>query len=273
MEDLAVWLQILYGVLCVWMVMVAGLMAGLTLSFFAQDPSRLEAMLKVDSMPRKKRGRIKTLLNLLAHKHRLLISLIVINMVMDETLPVLLDQLVPTGMSIILSVTAIVIFGEILPQAVCAKYTFQIAGFFALPMQLITWILLPITWPLSLILDWALGRSHEIQSFTTEELKQLILSSGMNTDDPFHYSLSFFESPIERFIETTVSSFQGVYVSARADESISAVLKRIHGSREEMLEEEEICSNIVVIDTEDSTNIMGYTSEDHIMKLYQPFSQ
>ena len=61
-----------------------------------------------------------------AHPHYLLATLLLCNAAAMETLPIFLDRLLNPAAAIIISVTAILIFGEILPQAVCKRYGLQV---------------------------------------------------------------------------------------------------------------------------------------------------
>jgi metal transporter CNNM len=56
---------------------------------------------------------------ILKEHHRLLTTLLLMNAIAMESLPIFLDRIVPTFWAILISVLAVTIFGEILPQAVC----------------------------------------------------------------------------------------------------------------------------------------------------------
>jgi len=49
------------------------------------------------------------------HRHLLLVTLLVSNAACLESLPIFLDKLVPSWLAIVLSVTAVLFFGEIIP--------------------------------------------------------------------------------------------------------------------------------------------------------------
>jgi metal transporter CNNM len=56
-------------------------------------------------------------------RHWVLVSLLLGNVITNETLPIVLDQDVRGGwFAVLASTMLIVIFGEIIPQSVCAKY-------------------------------------------------------------------------------------------------------------------------------------------------------
>lgn len=55
-------------------------------------------------------------------QHFLLVTLLLCNAVAMEALPLFLDRLADPVTAILISVTAVLVFGEILPQAVCSRY-------------------------------------------------------------------------------------------------------------------------------------------------------
>src|SRR3972149_3259960 len=79
-DVLSLVLEIIYISASIVMIGVAGIASGLTLSFFAQDVTRLEILQRV-SPSSTIRARVSIILRLLQHRHRLLITLIVTNMI------------------------------------------------------------------------------------------------------------------------------------------------------------------------------------------------
>ena len=76
----------------------------------------------------KTRGYAKRILPLIERHHLLLVTLLLGNALCMEALPLFLDKIVPFMAAIILSVTGVLIFGEILPQAVCSRYGLAIGA-------------------------------------------------------------------------------------------------------------------------------------------------
>jgi len=56
-----------------------------------------------------------------ANQHFLLVTLLLCNAVSMEALPLFLDRLADPVTAIIISVTAVLLFGEIIPQAICTR--------------------------------------------------------------------------------------------------------------------------------------------------------
>lgn len=67
----------------------------------------------------KERQRAARVHALISRHHLLLVTLLLWNAAAFESLPIFLDKLAPTYAAIIISVTFILIFGEVIPQALC----------------------------------------------------------------------------------------------------------------------------------------------------------
>jgi metal transporter CNNM len=91
-----------------------------------------------------------------------------------EALPICINMLVPEYMAILLAVTAVLIFGEILPQAVCTGPN-QIAIAATLAPVVRTLMIMegPIAHPIALMLDCFLGK-HTTNRYKNTDLKALI---------------------------------------------------------------------------------------------------
>jgi Mg2+/Co2+ transporter CorB len=62
-------------------------------------------------------------------RHWVLVSLLLSNVITNETLPIVLDQDVKGGwFAVFASTILIVVFGEIIPQSICAKYGLAIGA-------------------------------------------------------------------------------------------------------------------------------------------------
>ena len=95
------------------------------------------------------------------------------NVIVNESLPIFLDSVLGGGIAaVIVSTSAIVIFGEIVPQSVCARYGLAIGAFFSPFVLLIMYAFAPIAYPIALLLDHMLG-THDT-SYRKEELRSLV---------------------------------------------------------------------------------------------------
>src|SRR5687768_3133543 len=89
-----------------------------------------------------------------------------------ETLPLFLDRLLNPIAAILLSVTAILIFGEIVPQAVCKRYGLHVGAYLSWLVHILKWVTAPVSWPIAKLLDWLLG--HNTVLFRRAELRALL---------------------------------------------------------------------------------------------------
>lgn len=56
------------------------------------------------------------------------------------------------------STVLIVIFSEILPQAICSRHGLAVGAFFAIPVRLLMLIWFIVAWPVAKLLDLLLGK-------------------------------------------------------------------------------------------------------------------
>lgn len=92
-------------------------MSGLTVGLLSIDTLELEMKLIHGTEEQKRLA--SEVLPLLNKHHYLLVTLLLCNAFAMEALPIFLDAIVPAVWAIIISVTAVLFFGEIIPQAVC----------------------------------------------------------------------------------------------------------------------------------------------------------
>lgn len=92
-------------------------MSGLTVGYNSIDSLQLELVLNGGTEEEKNiAGKILPIIN---QKHLLLATLLLSNALAMESLPIFLDAIMPATLAIILSTTVVLIFGEVLPQAIC----------------------------------------------------------------------------------------------------------------------------------------------------------
>ena len=91
-----------------------------------------------------------------------------------ESLPIFLDAIVPAWAAILLSTTLVLVFGEVLPQAICTgPQQVQIAVNMIPIVKFLICILYPICKPIALCLDCVLG-VHGKKRYTKKNLKELV---------------------------------------------------------------------------------------------------
>nr|POE79171.1 duf21 domain-containing protein [Quercus suber] len=159
----------------VLLVMFAGMMSGLTLGLMSMSLVDLEVLAK--SGTPKDRKHAAKILPVVKNQHLLLCTLLICNAAAMETLPIFLDHLVTAWGAILISVTLILLFGEIIPQSVCSRYGLAIGAAVAPVVRVLVFICFPVAYPISKLLDYLLGHGH-VALFRRAELKTLVNMHG-----------------------------------------------------------------------------------------------
>ena len=140
-------------------------MAGLTVGLLGMDPIELE--LKKESedpqtpAQRADRDRARAVWSVVSKHHWLLCTLLFVNAGANEALPLCLNELLPPYAVITVSVTLVLLFGEILPTAIfTGPRRLRIAAHCVPATRALMWLTAPISFPMSLALDRAIGVGH-----------------------------------------------------------------------------------------------------------------
>ncbi|KAL5707200.1 DUF21 domain-containing protein [Ranunculus cassubicifolius] len=158
-----------------FLVIFAGLMSGLTLGLMSLSIVDLEVLQK--SGTPKDRRHAEKILPVVRKQHLLLCTLLICNAAAMEALPIFLDGLITAWGAILISVTLILLFGEIIPQSVCSRYGLAIGAAVAPFVRVLVWVCFPIAYPISKLLDFTLGERH-VALFRRAELKTLVNFHG-----------------------------------------------------------------------------------------------
>lgn len=104
----------------------------------------------------------------------LLVTLLFANTLATELLPLVLEALVPGGyFSLVVSVVSIMLFGEIIPQAICSRHPLVIGSYMIGFVRVLRVLMYPVAYPIAYVLDTFLGA--ELGTiYNKEELKGLI---------------------------------------------------------------------------------------------------
>ncbi|KAI7834040.1 hypothetical protein BX661DRAFT_176515 [Kickxella alabastrina] len=158
--------------LCAVLVLVGGLLAGLTLGLMSLDEMNLQ-ILATSGTP-KQQQYAKRIQPIRKNGHWLLVTLLLGNTVVNETLPIIMDSVFGGGvMAVVVSTASIVLFGEIIPQSLCARFGLTIGAFFAYPVRFLQYLLAPLGYPIALLLDAILGADHGV-TYKKAQLKELV---------------------------------------------------------------------------------------------------
>ena len=91
------------------------------------------------------------------HGNYLLCSLLLGNVLVNNSLTILLDTLTSGLVAIIGSTLGIVIFGEIVPQSICSRYALAVGANTIWCTKFFMIVTFPLSFPISIILDKILG--------------------------------------------------------------------------------------------------------------------
>jgi metal transporter CNNM len=93
-----------------------------------------------------------------------------------EALPIFLDKIVPSYLAIIISTIAVVVFGEVIPQAYCTgQHKIAIGFFFAPFIKFLQTVLYIFVGPITYVLDNWLGHHDGKIVLTPENLRSILL--------------------------------------------------------------------------------------------------
>ena len=141
-------------ILC-FLLLLSGLFSGLNLGLMALECTELLVLEKCGTDAEKKHAR--KIYPVRKKSNYLLCSLLLGNVLVNNTLTILLDDLTSGMIAVILSTFGIVIFGEIIPQAICSRHGLAIGARTLWVTKLFMLLTFPLSYPISRILDFVLG--------------------------------------------------------------------------------------------------------------------
>ncbi|KAI3372549.1 hypothetical protein L3Q82_023033 [Scortum barcoo] len=151
---LPIWLQV---ILIIFLLVLSGMFSGLNLGLMALDPMELRIVQSCGTEKEKKYAR--KIEPIRRKGNYLLCSLLLGNVLVNTTLTILLDDLTKSGVgAVVASTVGIVIFGEIVPQALCSRHGLAVGANTILVTKLFMLLTFPLSWPISKILDCVLGQ-------------------------------------------------------------------------------------------------------------------
>ncbi|XP_073063425.1 putative DUF21 domain-containing protein At1g03270 isoform X2 [Primulina eburnea] len=210
-----------------FLVLFAGIMSGLTLGLMSLGLVELEILQQTGTSKEKKQAAI--IFPVVQKQHQLLVTLLVCNAAAMEALPIYLDKIFHPAVAVILSVTFVLAFGEIIPQAVCSRYGLAVGANCVWLVRVLMIICFPIAYPTGKILDIVLG--HHDVLFRRPQLKALAGKGGELTHNEttiISGALDLTEKTAEEAMTPIESTFS-LDVSSKLDwEAFGKILARGH---------------------------------------------
>ena len=164
-----------------------GLSTGLFLSFSSSssltlrllycpgmDPLDLEVA-KESGSTEEERVHASAVWGVVARHHWLLCTLLLMNAAANEALPLCLNKVAPPAAVVVISVTLVLVFGEILPTAVfTGPGRLRLAAKMVPVVWALMWITAPVSWPVARGLDWLLGARKAEKRLNRRQIGTLI---------------------------------------------------------------------------------------------------
>ena len=148
------WLQI---IVIAFLLVLSGMFSGLNLGLMALDPMELRIVQSCGTEKEKKYAR--KIEPIRRKGNYLLCSLLLGNVLVNTTLTILLDDMIGSGLgAVVASTIGIVIFGEIVPQALCSRHGLAVGANTILVTKLFMLLTFPLSYPISRLLDCVLGQ-------------------------------------------------------------------------------------------------------------------
>ncbi|XP_034079977.1 metal transporter CNNM4 isoform X2 [Gymnodraco acuticeps] len=151
---LPLWLQC---ILISFLLVLSGMFSGLNLGLMALDPMELRIVQSCGTEKEKKYAR--KIEPIRSKGNYLLCSLLLGNVLVNTTLTILLDDLIGSGLgAVVASTVGIVIFGEIVPQALCSRHGLAVGANTIMVTKFFMLLTFPVSFPVSKLLDVLLGQ-------------------------------------------------------------------------------------------------------------------
>ncbi|KAI0932817.1 hypothetical protein AcW1_000167 [Taiwanofungus camphoratus] len=161
-------------IMSVSLVLAGGVFSGLTLGLMGLDELHLRVLATSSDDPQERKNAQKVLRLLTHRRHWVLVVLLLGNVIVNESLPIFLDSALGGGLpAVVISTTTIVIFGEIIPQAVSVRYGLSIGASCAPIVMGMMYLFAPIAYPIAKLLDYILG-ANEAHTYKKAELKSFL---------------------------------------------------------------------------------------------------
>ncbi|CAF2869983.1 unnamed protein product [Rotaria sp. Silwood2] len=166
-------------ILClVFLLTLSGLFSGLNLGLMSLTPHDLKVIQEAGSPNDRKYA--KRIYPVRKRGNFLLCTILLGNVLANSTTTILLDTLISGGLAVAGATLAIVIFGEIIPQAICSRHGLKVGSQTILLTQFFMILTFPISFPLSKLLDIILG--EEVGARYTRDQMSALLKHTKTTD-------------------------------------------------------------------------------------------
>jgi len=168
-------------ILCCVLLCLSGLFSGLNLGLMSLDQTELKIVMSTGTETEKNYA--NAILPVRGMGNFLLCSILLGNVLVNNTLTIFLDSLTGGGgtVAVIGATLGIVIFGEIIPQALCSRHGLAVGAKTIFLTKFFMFITSPLSFPISKLLDCVLG--SEIGTvYNRERLMELLRVTDQYND-------------------------------------------------------------------------------------------
>ena len=256
----------------------SGLFSGLNLGLMALDLTTLKIIMESGS--KRQKWCAAKIYPVRRHGNYLLCTILLSNVAVNNTIAILMGDLTTGALAIVLATVGIVIFGEIIPQAICSRFGLYIGA----GTIWITYIAMVITFPIALPLSFILNRilGQEIgATYNRQELMHLLKITEGKTDiekgevNIISGALTLREKKVEE-VMTKIENVYMLNIDCTLDfEMIQEIFERGH-SRIPIWEDDPnhivgvlYTKSLALIDPEDKMTLRQYHSINNRPPLFE----
>ncbi|KAL5567886.1 hypothetical protein UlMin_024461 [Ulmus minor] len=154
------------------LMLFACITSSLTLGLLSFSKVDLEVLIKADQ-PQAQKYAAK-ILQLVKNEHLLLCTLLVAKSLdWRYALSIFMDTIFPIWIALFISIIFVLVFAEIIPQALCSRYGLSVGAKLFVLVQLLMVLFFPVAYPISKLLALILGKEHYVL-LKSAELKTLV---------------------------------------------------------------------------------------------------
>eukprot|EP01135_Chromosphaera_perkinsii_P006755 Nk52_evm3s578 gene=Nk52_evmTU3s578 len=166
-ELMPLWVKVL---IIIVLLFLSGLFSGLNIGLMSLDTNGLQIIMKSGTITQ--RAYAKTIYPLRKRGNFLLCTILLGNVLVNNTLTILLDSIISGVFAVLGATAAIVVFGEIVPQSICTRHGLAVGARTVWVTKFFMVLTFPISYPLGTLLNRILG--DELGTvYQRAELKEL----------------------------------------------------------------------------------------------------
>ncbi|ORC90757.1 uncharacterized protein TM35_000071810 [Trypanosoma theileri] len=154
------------------LIIFMGITAGLQVALFSIDQLLLRILSRTGSSEQQQQ-KASALLRVLGLGHWTLVALLVSNASAMTGLPILLENVFDELTALLVSISVVLIIGDVIPLSVFVRWPMQVCSFFLPLMWVINVVTAPVSYPVGKLLDMFLG--HKEEHLQRDELVSIIV--------------------------------------------------------------------------------------------------